>query len=320
MISATFRVTSTRRTSFQGRYLDQVIFRVPQQGNYQYSFSVPSVWDLSSDYNFAYNLNEVGFYTLSYLSYLFITFPWIVYTVSELQRLLDRCCYSCSSSWLGRVVAYSVTIIMVGLVISGMVLGLLFAYEDILILVMKILAITVGCMGLGVNMLRAFVHTEKVRIICVRARAYEGIYESALQLFLIFYVWLAGLDGLQLDVSAMASSLLMIGKSSALNFLTLGQENKMEDRNSLAKLKIIGKFLPVFLLRASFRVIGLAACLAWDIEVFLYILLPAVLVLPLLVLLLVKLCGHLGNLSVIDLVKGCVGEMSSIVLWGETGR
>ena len=192
---------------------------------------MPSVWDLSSDYNFAYNLNEVGFYTLSYLSYLFITFPGIVYTVSELQRLLDRCCFSCSSSWLGRVVAYSVTIIMVGLVISGMVLGLLFAYEDILILVMKILAITVGCMGLGVNMLRAFVHTEKVRIICVRARAYEGIYESALQLFLIFYVWLAGLDGLQLDVSAMASSLLMIGKSSALNFLTLGQENKREDRN-----------------------------------------------------------------------------------------
>ena len=146
--------------------------------------------------------------------------------------------------------------------------------------------------------------------------AYEGIYESSLQLFLILYVWLAGLEGLKLDVSAMCSSLFMIGKSGGQNFLTFGLENKMADKNTFAKMKLIGKLMPVFLLTSIFRGTGLAVCLAFDIKVFLYILLPAVLVLPLLVLLLVKLCGKLPDLSFTDLVKGSVGEMTQVRLEG----
>ena len=53
---------------------------------------------------------------------------------------------------------------------------------------------------------------------------------------------------------------------------------------------------------------------------FLLILLPCALVLPMLVLLLAKLCGKLPHLTLADLVQGAVGELTSIVLWGQTGR
>ena len=253
-------------------------------------------------------------------SYLFISLPGIVYTVTLLQRFLDKSCYCRKVPWLGRILANTCTLLMVIIITSVFIVYFLYLYpdDDTAILVMKVLAIIVGVVVLGVKILGVFVHTDNVKMINVKATAYEGVYESTLQLLLIMLVWL-GFGG-NLDISAMSSSLLMIGKSSAENFLTFGQENKMADRNILGRLKLIGKYLPVFLLTTIFRVTSLSVCCAWNYSILLMILLPAAFLLPMLVLFLLKLCGKLPHLTLADLVQGAVGELTSIVLWGQTGR
>ena len=50
------------------------------------------------------------------------------------------------------------------------------------------------------------------------------------------------------------------------------------------------------------------------------ILLPLGLILPLIVIGLIQMCGHLPHLTLTEIVQGVVGEMTSIVLWGRTGR
>ena len=78
--------------------------------------------------------------------------------------------------------------------------------------------------------------------------------------------------------------------------------------------------IPVFLLTGFFRMSTLSLCLAWDGVAFATIFLPFALILPLVVLLLLKIFGKLPHLSVADLGQGAIGELTSIVLWGNTGR
>ena len=219
------------------------------------------------------------------------------------------------------MLANTLTIIAVGLVITGWVVGIGFARDDILVLVMKVLAITAGIAVLCVKTLGVIVHTENIKIINVRATAYEGCFESSLQLLFILSLWFGRITP-DLDIPAMSSSLLVMAKSGAESFLTFGQDNKLRERNIMGKLKQIAKLILVFLLTAGFRVTTLSVTMAWDHCTFLFILLPAVIILPVLVLLLVKLCGkqQLQQLRVAEIVQGVVGEMTSIVLWGETGR
>ena len=236
----------------------------------------PSAWDLGEDYQFAENLEEAN---LQYLSYLFISLPGIVYAVPLLKRFLDRCCPCAIAPMLGRIVTSTFALLLAGTVVAGVIFGIgVWSPKEtpaVAVLALKILSIIVGVVLLSVKMLGVLVHTEKVKMINVRATNYEGVYESSFQFSLILYVWLHGQD---LDVSAMASSLLMIAKSGAENFLTFGQENKLENRKFLGKLKLMGKMMPVFLLTAFFRIATLSVCAAWDNVPFIYVLLPAALI------------------------------------------
>ena len=76
----------------------------------------------------------------------------------------------------------------------------------------------------------------------------------------------------------------------------------------------------MFLLSGLFRVGTLAVCLTWNGGVLSLILLPLALALPLTVVLLTKLCGQLPHLSLTEIVQGVLGELTSIALWGRTGR
>ena len=222
--------------------------------------------------------------------------------------------------WLAKILANIVAVLVLGTVICVAVMGVgfgAFKLSCVHGLVMKVLAMIVGILVLSVKMLGVLVHTENVKMINVRATSYEGIYEASFQLFLIMHVWLVGLT--DLDGQAMASSILMIAKAGAENFLTFGEENKIADRNILGKLKQIVKLLPAFLFTALFRITTLSLCYAWDYYIFLVLLLSA-LFLPLVVLLLLKMCGKLPHLSGADLVQGSVGEVTTIVLWGDAGR
>ena len=94
----------------------------------------------------------------------------------------------------------------------------------------------------------------------------------------------------------------------------------MTERNILSKMKILAKFSPPFLLTALFRISSLSMCFACN-ELTFYLILPAALLIPILILVVLKSCGRLDKeLLVADLAKGTAGELSSIVLWGNTGR
>ena len=123
--------------------------------------------------------------------------------------------------------------------------------SSVSVLVCKILAGIVATLLLGIKTLQMFVHTESVKKLAVKASNYEGSYESSLQLLLNILLWVRGYQ--DLNRIAMASSLVMIAKSGAENFLTFGAENKLSDERSLlSKLRTQAKFIPVFLLTGFF--------------------------------------------------------------------
>ena len=53
-------------------------------------------------------------------------------------------------------------------------------------MVMKIMANMVGTALLGLKILGVLVHTENMKMINIMAAQYEGVYESAFQLALVF--------------------------------------------------------------------------------------------------------------------------------------
>ena len=288
---------------------------------------VPSVWDLSTDYRFAENLEDDS---LKCLSYMFISLPGIVYSGFLTKKGLDSCCYNGTvPTWLGKILEKVVGLLVWGLVLTGVVVVLfscvwikieLFTAQTVssMTFVMKVLAMTVGTGLLAVKVVGVLVHTDNVRMINVKATNYEGVYESALHLSLVLYVKLS--DRGELDIPTMLSSLLMIGKSGAESFLTFGSENKLAaNRNIISQLMLMAKLSPPFLLTAFFRISSLSLCFACN-DITFYIILPVALILPILVLSMLKLCGRLPHLVEADLAKGTAGELTSIVLWGNTGR
>ena len=272
--------------------------------------SVPSAWDLVTDYDYAEDLKNLKipeFFRNRFRiwSYLFISLPGIIFVLSQLHRCLDEC-FSCRRAlWLGRVVANTMTIVVV-LIITGVVIYTHMVPGNIPVLVTKVMAILVGSVVLGVKVVGVLVHTENIKILNVRATAYEGSFEASLQLFLILTIWFSGHTP-NLDIPAMSSSLLMIAKSGAESFLTFGEENNLREMSIMGQLKQMAKLMPVFFLTGTFRVTVLSITPPWDGALFGIILLPSALLLPMLVHLLIKRCGNLQQHTVADIVQ-CTGS------------
>ena len=78
---------------------------------------VPFVWDLSTDYRFAENLEDDS---LKCLSYMFISLPGIVYSGFLTKKGLDSCCYNGTvPTWLGKILEKVVGLLVWGLVLTG---------------------------------------------------------------------------------------------------------------------------------------------------------------------------------------------------------
>jgi len=299
----------------------------------------PSAWDIGSDFTFAHKLfTKYKRPGLATISLIFIALPGLVFVSTLFQQTMERCTKKWNCPTLIKKAASNGCSVAFAAAIVGGLVALTVATNDITpsydpdaFVICIILAITVAVLVLSIKILAVFVHTEQVRKLSVKATNYEGSYESSLQLLNIMNVWLIGIDDFEdSEKMAMASSLVMIAKSGAENFLTFGAENLMSDERSiLSKLRILAKFIPVFLLTGFFRIGTIAAVVSYETQYYVRyiheravptILAPLGLALPLLVVCLIKLCGHIPHLSLTDIVQGVVGEMTSIVLWGRTGR
>jgi hypothetical protein len=146
-------------------------------------------------------------------------------------------------------------------------------------------AIATAMFIIGVKLLRLVVHGPEMKKIATKITAAEGMYESSLQVLLVAYVIFSTGKVQWQSVSAIISSILMIGKSSAEAYLTFGQVNKMDCR-LLAKLKMLAMFTPVFMLTAIFRIGTITLALIWDLGYVIIVIISVSLAAPFIFLLL----------------------------------
>ena len=131
---------------------------------------------------------------------------------------------------------------------------------------------------------------------------------------------------------AMISSIIMIGKVAAENWLFRLSENNLSGNTFIKKLRLVARFLPVFALTAVFRQGSGAVFISYNpfligplhpiISLTLtgcYVVLAIVVLLPLL-LSMKWFNKDLRTLSLIELVHGIIGEGTTIAVWGNLGR
>ena len=129
---------------------------------------------------------------------------------------------------------------------TGMAVG--FGVEPLLF---QYPATILGCSVVGVKVLAVFVHTPEMKAFSTRVSSFEYSTESSLQLLLLLHLWLSGGP---LYLSTILSSLLVIGKCSAEEYLMGNPENLLKDKSAMEKLWLTLKYIPLFSLTAFFRV------------------------------------------------------------------
>ena len=117
--------------------------------------------------------------------------------------------------------------------------------------IFKFTAITVSIGILIFKVVAVFVHTPYMKSASCMLAELESTYESAIQLFLLLHMWLS--TG-KLHSGTMLSSVLIIGKVAAENYLVKGQENLMKNKTILERIFLIGKYIPVMCLTTIFRI------------------------------------------------------------------
>ena len=117
-------------------------------------------------------------------------------------------------------------------------------------LIFRVPAIVSCCIVVGVKVVSVFVHTPEVARFSNSLTIIEISVESSLQLNLMLHILLSGGKP---PVGAMVSSLLVIGKGSAENYLAAAPENKLKGKPFLQKLRLVSTYIPVFTLTAFFR-------------------------------------------------------------------
>ena len=273
-------------------------------------------------------------YQVQNCTYLFISLPAIMLFVSFVQlkfaafadHLLGK-----RPSWCNKqvvrapigVISFLVTLFMILTVASVFLLDLItpdlhgnhtidtFAF-----------AIAIACTVplLAIKFLALFAHGPEMKKLVVRTTSSECQFESALQLWLLLWIFQSTGEykGLQW-LSSVVTSILLIGKSGAESSLTFSNQISFDEVRLKKKIGLLLWFAPVYILSALFRIITLA--LLTDRDLF-FPWAALALGLPLSVLLILKLARFK---SLEDLTPGCIllgvlGELTSITLWGEKTR
>ena len=134
----------------------------------------------------------------------------------------------------------------------------------------------------------------------------------------------------------MISSIVMIGKASAESYLTFGSKNELEGVSVSQHICLLATTAPAFILTAVFRVGSIALIFAWDWALGIAALMYGSVFFPI-VLALIKYCGcccgccrtreseepgkhYLGDLSLGDIFKSFIAELSTTSNWGRRGR
>ena len=103
---------------------------------------------------------------------------------------------------------------------------------------------------LGGKILPVFIHTPEMKQFSTHLSHVECSFEASCQLVLIMHIWVAGGE---LHYGSMISSVVVIGKVSAENYLMAGPENLLADKSFAKRIALTLWYMPVFALTAFFR-------------------------------------------------------------------
>ena len=172
----------------------------------------------------------------------------------------------------------------------------------------------------GVQCLGTFCHGPQSRRLVFRAKETETKFEAALQLGLLARIYLSSGSGTFEGLLSAISSIVIIGKNGVQNFLQRHQE-KLSEASLLGKICVATSVLPVFLLAAIFKLGAGANNEVWKKSTIAVVLLSS-LALPILIILLLKMCNLFKDLPLTSLSEWILSELVSFHLWpkGRTGK
>ena len=198
----------------------------------------PTAWDVLSDLKFGWSMARAGDPSSAGLCYLFTALPGFFFLQEVIMLHIFK---DCSSKVNNTVVVVTTLVATSAMALGFLTNPLLFQYP----------ATILGCSVVGVKVLAVFVHTPEMKAFSTRVSSFEYSTESSLQLLLLLHLWLSGGP---LYLSTILSSLLVIGKCSAEEYLMGNPENLLKDKSAMEKLWLTLKYIPLFSLTAFFRV------------------------------------------------------------------
>ena len=181
---------------------------------------------------------------------------------------------------------------------------------------------------LGGKILAVFIHTPEMKQFSTHLSHVECSFEASCQLLLILAIWLSG--G-QMHIASMASSVVVIGKVSAENYLMAEPKNLLAGTSFTKRIALTLRFMPVFSLTAFFRCgAGVVNVLNYNnftpfsppfVVFLLYCYIVTYYFWFMLMGYMLKLVmSDLQQLTAVELSYSLVGECSTITMWGRLGR
>ena len=192
-----------------------------------------------------------------------------------------------------------------------------------------------------VKILALFVHGPEMKKLSLRATLAESSNESAVQLIFVSLISFWARELSTRGLMSMTSSIVMIGKASAESHLTFGSKDELDGVSLKQHICLLAKTAPVFILTAVFRVGSFSVTTAWNWSIMGIRAIPIVSFFFLLSLVFVKCCRptsrgcscscrtgereppgshYLDDLSLGNLLKSYIAELSTTSNWGGRGR
>ena len=173
---------------------------------------------------------------------------------------------------------------------------------------------------IGVKCLATFCHGPESCRLGFMAKEAETKFEAALQLGLLFRIYLSSGIGTSAGLLSAISSIFMICKNGVENFLQRHRE-ELAEASVLGKILVAASVLPLFLLTAVFKLGAFADNRIWKGTMAVKLFLLG-LGLPNLLILTLRLCNLLKDLPLANVNQCVLSDVLTLHLWpkSRTGR